>query len=117
MGTIPTYDGTETTKLGRFYLETPTWCLVFARVHFFGGTGTATLYLYVDSRLGRNFDANLWQVTTAGTTGNDAFLRILPGELPHWTFRQGDELVFTWTNPDSGNMAWGIEVGLADASV
>lgn len=116
MGTIPTYDGTETTKLGRFYLETPTWCLVFARVHFFGGTGTATLYLYVDSRLGRNFDTNLWQVTSAGTTGNDAFLRILPGEFPHWTFRQGDELVFTWTNPDSGNMAWGIEVGLADAT-
>lgn len=116
MGTIPTYDGTETTRVGRFSLDVDVWCLVFARAHFLGGTGTATMTLYVDSRLGRNHDSNLWAWTSAGTTGNDVNFRIVPEELMHWSFRRGDELVFTWTNPDTGNMAWGLEVALADAS-
>lgn len=118
MGSLPTYAGPPTGEYStaRFKLETDIWCLVFARVHFSGGTGTATLSLYIDSRLGSRHDTNLWSWTSAGTTGNDVNFRIVPDELMHWAFRKDDELVFTWTNPDTGNMLWAIEVGLADAT-
>jgi hypothetical protein len=33
-----------------------------------------------------------------------------------WTFQAGDKVWIKWTNPDSGNMTWGLEVGLALAS-
>lgn len=33
-----------------------------------------------------------------------------------WTFQVGDTVRVRWTNPDSGNITWGLEVGLALAS-
>ena len=39
-----------------------------------------------------------------------AFDRDLPSP---WTLQSGDAFRLAWTNPDSGNMTWGLEVGLA----
>jgi len=57
-------------------------------------------------------------ITQAGVN-NDVNLR-LGGEEAFdpsaWTFQVGDKVWIKWTNPDSGNMTWGLEVGLALAS-
>lgn len=92
--------------------------LVFVRCHFAGGAGTAPLALSLDSAGGSAFDVRLFTVTLAGG-GKDVNLRISATdsiEPSPWTFRSGDALRITWTNPDSGNMTWGLEVGLALAS-
>lgn len=114
--TSDTAEGSEITKRARFYLDTDCWCLVFARAHFFGAPGSASMFLYVDSRLGRNHDTRLWEWAGCGPSGNDVNFRVVPEELVHWSFRRGDELVFTWTNPNPNNISWGLECGLADAS-
>jgi hypothetical protein len=92
--------------------------LVFIRCHFVGGSGTAALSISADSVAGAAFDARLFTISQAGT-GKDVHLRIehgVPGEPSAWTLQSGDGLRIQWTNPDSGNMTWGLEIGLALAS-
>ncbi len=92
--------------------------LVFVRCHFAGGTGTAAFTLSVDSARGSAYDAKLFTVTQAGV-GRDVNLRMGGEEMADpsaWTFQAGDAVWVQWTNPDSGNMTWGLEVGLALAS-
>ena len=92
--------------------------LVFVRCHFASGSGTAAFAISVDSASGAACDTRLFTITQAGA-GKDVHLRIehgLSGEPSAWTFQSGDALRIQWTNPDSGNMNWGLEVGLALAS-
>lgn len=92
--------------------------LVFVRCHYAGTLGTADLTLLLDSAGGSAFDVKLFTVTAAGV-GKDVHLRIGgddAGEPSAWTFQPGDQLRVQWTNPDPGNITWGLEVGLALAS-
>ena len=92
--------------------------LVFVRCHFAGGTGTAAFTISVDSTRGPAYDAKLFTITQAGVS-KDVNLRLGGEEAVDpsaWTFQAGDKVWIKWTNPDSGNMTWGLEVGLAPAS-
>lgn len=91
------------------------WRLVYLRCHFAGGTGTAPMTLSLDSSAGSAYDAKLFTLTAAGA-GADVNLRIEGDDTldpSPWTFQTGDALSIAWTNPDSGNLTWGLEVGLA----
>lgn len=92
--------------------------LVFVRCHFAGGTGTSAVTISVDSGEGSAYDSRLFTITQAGTN-QDVNFRIGADEVTEpspWTFQAGDSVRIQWTNPDSGNMSWGLEVGLALAS-
>ncbi len=92
--------------------------LVFIRCHFSGTAGTAGFVLSVDSGSGTAYDARLFTITQAGTN-KDVHLRIGEGDTGEpsaWTFQASDSVRIQWTNPDSGNITWGLEVGLALAS-
>lgn len=92
--------------------------LVFVRCHFVGGTGTAPLSLFVDSASGSAYDAQLFTISAAGVS-QDVHLRIGGGDTDDpsaWTFQAGDDVRVKWTNPNSGTMTWGLEVGLSLAS-
>jgi len=92
--------------------------LVFVRIHFVGGSGVAPLVLSLDSAHGAAYDVELFRIVEAGT-GKDVHLRLTADESAEpsaWTFAAGDALRVSWSNPDSGAMSWGIEVGLALAS-
>lgn len=89
--------------------------LVFVRCHFMGGTGTADLTLDLNSAQGNPYDAQLTSIAAVGT-GTDVFYT--PGgaaiaDPSSWSFQSGDQLRVKWTNPDSGNMNWGLEIGMA----
>jgi hypothetical protein len=92
--------------------------LVFIRGHFAGAAGTAPLVILADSAAGSAYDARLFTITQAGT-GKDVHLRIGGGDTGDpaaWTFQAGDAIRIQWTNPNGGNITWGVEVGLALAS-
>ena len=92
--------------------------LVFIRCHFNGGTGTAPFKLSIDSAAGSAYDTRLFTITLAGVN-KDVNLRIAGGDADDpsaWTFQAADAVRIEWTNPDSGVMTWGLEVGLAMAS-
>lgn len=92
--------------------------LVFVRCHFAGTSGTAPLAISINSANGSAYDAVLFTVTQAGVA-RDVNLRIGGGDADDpssWTFQTGDAVRVDWTNPDSGNITWGLEVGLAPAS-
>ncbi len=92
--------------------------LVFVRCHFAGGAGTAAFTISVDSTRGSAYDAKLFTITQAGVN-KDVNLRIGGDDAVDpsaWTFQPGDQVWIQWTNPQSGTMTWGLEVGLALAS-
>lgn len=92
--------------------------LVFVRCHFTGTLGTGPVTISVDSNDGTAYDAMLFTVSLAGTT-KDVNLRLGGEEASEpaaWTFQSADRVRIQWTNPDSGNITWGLEVGLALAS-
>ena len=92
--------------------------LVFVRCHFAGTAGTAALSISVDAGGGSAYDATLFTVSLAGTS-KDVNLRLggeESSEPAAWTFQSADSVRIQWTNPDPGNITWGLEVGLALAS-
>jgi hypothetical protein len=92
--------------------------LVYVRCHFVGTPGTAPLHLSLDSATGSAYDARLFTITQAGVD-HDVHLRIGrgdTGEPSAWTFQADDSLRVQWTNPDNGNITWGLEMGLTIAS-
>jgi len=91
--------------------------LIFVRCHFAGASGTAPFRLAVDSGAGSAYDTRLFTITSAGVD-KDVHLRIGDGDTQEpapWTFQPDDQLRIQWINPDSGNITWGLEVGLAMA--
>ncbi len=89
---------------------------VFIRVHFASGSGTADVRLNVDSRNESQFDVVLFTFNERGIASTglaaDINYRLPEEQLVHWLFQSGDKMTLTWTNPDTGNMSWGAEVGL-----
>ena len=89
--------------------------LVFVRCHFVGGTGTADLVLELTSAQVNAYNAQLESIAAVGT-GTDVFYT--PGgtdiaDPSSWSFQNDDQVRIRWTNPDAGNMTWGLEVGMA----
>ena len=100
-----------------FSLDQP-YRLVFTRCHFSGTSGTALMLISVDSAQGAAYDTRLFTITRAGTN-RDVHFRIVAEESQEpspWRFQAGDSIRIQWTNPDSGNITWGLEVGMAIAS-
>lgn len=107
----------ESSLLARFTFPHP-FVMVFVRAHFGDANGTADMKLKVDSKFGQFFDTTLWTFRDVGRTAADGDadrnFRIPADELMHWVFGPDDALVFEWTNPDSGNIHWGLEVGFVN---
>ena len=92
--------------------------LVSIRCHFSGTVGLVPLTLHLDAVAGAAFDAGLFIISRAGV-GRDVNFRISAEESTEpspWTFQAGDQLRIAWTNPDSGNITWGLIVSLANVS-
>ncbi len=92
--------------------------LVFIRCHFTGSAGSNPLAISLDSVQGNLHDTRLFTITRTGV-GKDVNFRVSAEESidpSPWTFQAGDEVRVQWTNPNSGNITWGLEVGLAMAS-
>ncbi len=83
----------------------------------FGGTGNATLTLHqkIPSRPDGVYDRIRRTWVTFGATSGDAFVtgRTDATDDRNWILGPGELWVPVWTNPDSGNMTWVLEVQLA----
>jgi len=123
-GTANMGDVTDEASPCRFWLPgVPRFALVSLRALFVGGTGTAELLIRKDHSRGSNFDFKDWRISDAGTDGTARVsFRIPEDEIYHYIYDMNpqnaiqDQLVVTWTNPDSGTMRWSLEVGLIDAA-
>jgi len=89
--------------------------LVFVRCHFRrtagSGSDTANFTMDLDSDLGTDFDVRLLTHSAAGV-GSDVNARYTDESLDCWTFKDADALTFNWTNPDPGEINWGLTVGI-----
>lgn len=89
--------------------------VVFVRCHFRrtggAGTDTAAFTMDLDSDLGMDFDVRLLTQAAAGV-GSDVHARFDIDTLDCWTFGDNDSLTFNWTNPDTGEINWGLTVGI-----
>ena len=109
MGTV-----TDKNTTARFSLPVK-YVLVFMRAKFTGGTGNDTMSLYMDHEDESTlFDFLLeeWSSMGADSTAYKEDVTAATS-YPHRVFNPGADLVYTWTNPDSGTMRWSLEVGLA----
>lgn len=90
------------------------WALVFLRCHFSRETGsgssTADMTLQVQRDKDSKFDTLLYTFSAVGDDA-DVSLRIAAHERDQWYFDDGDQLLISWTNPDSGNLWYGLTVG------
>lgn len=88
----------------------------YIRCHFRrtagSGTDTANFTVDLDSDEGTDFDVRLLTSTTAVGVGTDLHVRITDDAVDQWTFEDGDGLTFNWTNPDAGEINWGLIVGV-----
>lgn len=92
--------------------------LVFIRCHFSGTQVRAPMNISLDASAGADHDVLLFTFKRAGP-GRDVNFRIGAEEAHDpspWTFQAGDAIRVQWTNPDPGNIFWGLQVGLAMAS-
>lgn len=115
---VLTKTGTGSADIDQTFALDRKYRLVFIRCHFAGTPGTTPFTLSVDSGSGSAYDARLFTITQAGVD-KDVHLRIGGGDTDDpsaWTFQATDSVRIQWTNPDSGNITWGLEVGLALAS-
>ncbi|MBV6429797.1 MAG: hypothetical protein KIPDCIKN_04372 [Haliscomenobacter sp.] len=90
--------------------------LVYVRAHFAGGTGNASVTIGIDSANGAAYDSTLDTVTARGT-GADLFYKVPPAESADpspWAIKPGDAYTVRWTNPDAGNMTYGVEAGYVE---
>jgi len=115
---VVTRTATGTGNIAHTFKLDQRYRLVFMRCHFSGTSGTVPLVISMDSGNGSAYDSVLFTITQAGVS-RDVNLRIGGGDAEDpssWTFQETDAVRVDWTNPDSGNITWGLEVGLAPAS-
>lgn len=100
-------------------IATAQWKPVYLRIHFTGNVGVASVLLDLDHATGAQYDCRLFESRERGRKADgsaDLFMRFeaeeTSGPSP-WSFAPGDFLKISWTNPDSGNITWGMAVGLA----
>jgi hypothetical protein len=107
----------ETVRTCRFPITRDGMVMSFVRAHFEGGSGTADFTLYVDRHPVSKQPKTYFQLYTFLAVGTSKHVhgRWTKDEQDSWQFQKGDEIVIEWTNPDSGNMAWAVELGLTDA--
>ena len=89
--------------------------LAARRIGFFGAQRNTTPEL---DRFARDAFVFTDAISQAGTS-KDVHLRLgadASGEPSAWTFGLNDAVRIDWANPDTGNITWGLEVGLAVAS-
>lgn len=118
MQVVLTKTATDNGNMNELFSLERRFRLVYVRCHFSGGTGLAPMTIELDSIAGPVYDAALFTLVRAGV-GRDVNFRIPLEESADpspWTFESGSQLRLRWTNPDSGNMTWGVSVGLANAS-
>ena len=102
--------------LPRAGLSVP-WFLVFVRVHYSGGSGTAALALSIDGREPTQAEQNVTLYPTgARGTGTDFNFVVPETEYAAWSFTPDEQLILTWSNPDAGNMVWAATIGVAPES-
>lgn len=89
--------------------------LVYIRIHFSGGAGTATVTLSVDHASGSAYDTILATIAARGSTGSaDCFYPVPAADNQDpspYLVPAGSAFLVSWTNPDPGNMTYGAEVG------
>lgn len=108
----------ESDRTARFVIPLDDLALLYVRGEFAGGSGTADLSLYLDRQAARKVlkrSTILFTWLDVGDT-KQVHTRIPVEEREAWSFMKGDELVFVWTNPDSGNMSWLLEIGLVETN-
>ncbi len=115
---VVTKTGTGTGNIDQTFSLDQQFRLVFLRCHFSGNSGTSAMTLALASASGSAYDTRLFTITRAGTNRDVNFRIPAPeSEEPSpWSFRASDGVRIQWTNPDSGNITWGLEVGLSLAS-
>lgn len=91
--------------------------LVYVRVHFSGGEDgdVADLVISLKSAAGDEYNVVLFTYRARGMD-RDVNLALQSNETANpspWNFKSGDQLLFTWVNPNPGTLTWGIEVGVA----
>lgn len=103
----------------RFILEPASrMAIVKVDIHFSGsGTGVADCLMKRDSIHGTFYDGILYKFNSVGiivatSVPVDPVLRIAEDQLIHYIVEDGDHIVFEWTNPDTGNINWGIELSV-----
>ena len=100
----------------RFALDTKFMLIAFL-AWASGGAGNADLQLYqkIPSRPDGQYDQLRRTFPSFGASGGDDFVdwRIPADDDRHWILGPGELWVPVWTNPDSGNMTWVLEVQLA----
>ena len=120
MGSLAYLTDSDTNNAARFGLD-EMYVLYALRAHFTGTAGIADLTINVDHGAGPRYDFSLAVIEGDAGTGVgveavtlrslDVNFRVQEDELGHWRFdgTRNDLIVPTWTNPDSGNITWGIE--------
>lgn len=110
----------ETNRVARFTLPEPGRFLLVAILgKFTDGTGQADLTIHIDRKPSQHagrFAYLLYEVPDIGTDGKQLHFHTTREERWAWIFEEGDEIVLKWTNPDSGNMSWVVEVRLMNAT-
>jgi hypothetical protein len=91
--------------------------LVYVRVHFSGGEegDVADLVISLKSAAGDEYNVVLFTYRARGM-GRDVNLALQSNETANpspWNFKSGDQLLFSWVNPNPSALTWGIEVGTA----
>jgi len=72
---------------------------------------TAQLTISLDSDAGVEWDVEIMRQNGIGIA-QDLFMRWRnPEEIAGYTFDGLDRLQFAWTNPSSGSIGWGLEIG------
>ncbi len=119
-------DVTDESSVARFSMPgADRYVLAVVNGLFTGGSGTgADLVVRVDHRRGPSFDFHHVKFEKMGTDNNERLAyRVPEDDLFHHVYlrdaptNKQDVIVLTWTNPDSGNMRWAIEVGLIDVAL
>lgn len=114
---------TVSNEKARFWIRHQDFALAFIHVHFAGTSNSlANMGIQVDSGRGEDHDTRLHTVRNRGIDADgisvDVNWRVPIWEQRDWMFSYNPEdgakdvVVLTWTNPDSGNISWGAEVGL-----
>ena len=107
----------EKNRTARFPIDLNNVSLLFIRVSFTGGSGTANLVMYLDKRANSLIPKTRFKLFTWLSVGasKQVHTRVTKEERDTWQFSENDELVFEWTNPDPSITKWAIEIGLTNA--
>lgn len=92
---------------------------VFVRCHFTGVAGLANLTVSVDSGMGSVHDTTLYTDQSVGVDA-DCHLKFTDNETSWpspFSLSANDKLKVEWGNPNSGNITWGLAIGIMTGAV